>query len=262
MAHKELSQASVKRNWFTIASLVSKDFKLKYRRSVLGVLWSVLNPLLMMLVLAAVFTNVLKFGDIPNYPLYLILGNVLFSLMADSTSSAMGSILESAPLIKKVRVAKMIFPLEKVLFQLVNFAISLIAVVIVMVFFRIAPTVNLLFMPILLVYMLLFCSGLGMLLAALAVFFRDVCHLWGVIITAWTYATPLFYPINLLPEWMQRAEVFNPMWHYVSYFRDIVMYGTWPGIRENLVCLGMALATFAVGFLVFKASEKKFILYV
>lgn len=256
------SKQKLQHNWFIITSLVSKDFKLKYRRSVLGVLWSVLNPLLMMCVLAAVFTNVLKFGDVENFPMYLILGNVLFSLMADSTSSAMGSILESAPLIKKVRVSKMVFPLEKVLFQLVNFAISLIAVVLVMLFFRIAPTWNLLALPLLLLFMMLFCTGLGMLLSSLAVFFRDVCHLWGVVITAWTYATPLFYPIGILPQWMQQAEAFNPMFHYVTYFRDIVMYGTVPGLTEQFVCFIMAIVTFAVGFAVFKATEKKFILYV
>lgn len=262
MAHKVTTQTELQRNWFTISSLVSKDFKLKYRRSILGVAWSVLNPLLMMCVLAAVFTNVLKFGDVANFPMYLILGNVLFALMSDSTSTAMTSILESAPLIKKIKISKMIFPIEKVLFQLVNFAISLIAVVIVMVFFRIAPTVNLLALPLLLVYMLLFCSGLGMLLSALAVFFRDICHFWSVIITAWTYATPLFYPVSLLPDWMQAAEAFNPMYHYVSYFRDIAMYNTLPGVQENLVCLGIAAITFAVGFLVFRKTEKKFILYV
>lgn len=255
-------RGSLKKSWFIVASLVSKDFKLKYRRSVLGVLWSVLNPLLMMCVLAAVFTNVLKFGDIENFPMYLILGNVLFSLMADSTSGAMMSILESAPLIKKIRVSKMIFPLEKVLFQLVNFAISLIAVIIVMLFFQIPPTWNLLALPLLLVFMTLFCAGLGMLLSALAVFFRDVCHLWGVVITAWTYATPLFYPVEILPEVMQAAEVFNPMYHYVTYFRDIAMYNTMPDVFEQIVCLGMALTTFTVGIIVFKATEKKFILYV
>ena len=133
---------------------------------------------------------------------------------------------------------------------------------IVMLFFRIPPTVNLLAMPILLVFMLLFCAGLGMLLSSLAVFFRDVCHLWGVVITAWTYATPLFYPVGLLPDWMQAAEAFNPMYHYVCYFRDIAMYNTVPGLTENLICLGMAAITFAIGFAVFKATEKKFILYV
>ena len=256
-------RTNFKRNWFTISSLVSKDFKLKYRRSVLGVLWSILNPLLMMCVLVAVFSNVLKFGgDVENFPLYLILGNVLFALMADSTSSAMTSIIDSAPLIKKIRISKVIFPLEKVLFQLVNFAISLIAVIIVMLFFQIAPTASLLALPLLLVFMLLFSAGLGLLLSALAVFFRDVCHLWGVVITAWTYATPLFYPLGILPEWMQSAELFNPMFHYVTYFRSIVMSGTIPDVGENLICLGMAAVTFVIGFIVFKASETKFILYV
>ena len=263
MARTLAAKGTMKRNWFIITSLVSKDFKLKYRRSILGVLWSVLNPLLMMCVLVAVFSNILKFGDdIENFPLYLILGNILFTLMADSTSGAMSSIIESAPLIKKIRVSKFIFPLEKILFQLVNFAISLIAVVIVMLFFRISPTFSLLALPLLLLFVAIFCAGLGMLLAALAVFFLDICHLWGVIITAWTYATPLFYPIGILPNWMQAAEQFNPMYHYVTYFRDIAMNQIVPGIQEQLICLGMALSTFIIGFAVFKATEKKFILYV
>ena len=256
-------RTNLRRNWFIITSLVSKDFKLKYRRSALGILWSVLNPLLMMCVLTAVFSSILKFGgDIENFPLYLILGNILFSLMSDSTTTAMGSILESAPLIKKIRVSKMIFPVEKVLFQLVNFAISLIAVIVVMLYFRISPTWNLLALPLLLMYIMLFCIGLGLLLSALAVFFRDVCHLWGVVIMAWTYATPLFYPMAILPEWMQFAENFNPMYHYVTYFRDITMNGIMPGFNEQLVCFGMAIITFFIGFIVFKATEKKFILYV
>ena len=126
------SQTDLKRNWFILSSLISRDFKLKYRRSVLGVLWSVLNPLLMMVVLSAVFSFMFRF-DIENYPLYLIIGTTLFSLMGDSTSSAMNSIIESSSLIKKIRINKIVFPLEKVLFQLVNYCLSLIAVVAVMI---------------------------------------------------------------------------------------------------------------------------------
>ena len=251
-----------KRNWFIVSSRVSKDFKLKYRRSALGILWSVLNPLLMMCVLTAVFSFFLRFGDIQNYPLYLILGNTLFALMSDSTSTAMYSIIDSSSLIKKVRISKIIFPIEKVLFQLVNFCISLIAVAAVMVFFKITPTPNLIALPLLLVYILLFSAGLGLALSALAVFFRDVCHLWGVVITAWTYATPLFYPVEILPEWMIAFETFNPMYHYVTYFRDIVLWNTMPDVKENAICMIMALITFAIGLLIFKKSEKKFILYV
>lgn len=259
-AHK-LSKQNMKRNWFTISSLVSKDFKLKYRRSALGVVWSVLNPLLMMVVLSAVFSTFFRFA-IPNYPLYIILGNTLFALMSESTTGAMWSILNSSSLIKKVRIEKLIFPIEKVLFQLVNFCISLIAVAIVMLYFQVVPTASILMIPVLLVYVVLFSAGLGMALAALAVFFRDVCHLWGVIITAWTYATPLFYPMEVLPEWMLPIMQFNPMYHYVTYFRDLLLSGTVPGLTENLICLGMAVVTFVVGLAIFKKNEKKFILYV
>lgn len=258
----KVSKGSMQRNWFTMTSMISRDFKKKYRRSVLGVLWSVLNPLLMMCVLTAVFSTFMRFSNIPNYPMYLILGNTLFGLMSSSTNEAMRSILDSTSLIKKIRIEKMIFPIEKVLFQLVNFCFSLIAVVAVMIFFQIVPTYNVLLLPVLLLYVILFSAGLGMLLAALAVFFRDVIHLWSVVITAWTYATPLFYPIDILPEWMLPVMKLNPMYHYVTYFRDIFLYGVTPGVKENLICLGMALITFIIGLIVFKKLEKKFILYV
>ena len=143
-----------------------------------------------------------------------------------------------------------------------NFVISLIAVALVMLFFRIAPTWNLLLLPLLILYVTIFSAGIGLILATLAVFFRDVLHFWSVIITAWTYATPLFYPIDILPDWMLAFEKFNPMYHYVTYFRDIALWGNTPGVGENLVCLGMALVMLVLGLVVFKKNEKKFILYV
>lgn len=255
------SKTSLKRNWFILTSLVSKDFKLKYRRSVLGVAWSVLNPLLMMIVLAAVFSVVFR-GTIEPFPVYLILGQTLFTFMSDATSGAMGSIIESAPLIKKIRINKMLFPLEKVMFAILNFAISLIAVAIVMVFFQVVPTFNILLLPVLLAYLFMFSLGLGLLLAALSVFFRDIMHLWGVILTAWTYATPLFYSIEILPDWMVSVMQFNPMYYYVTYFREIAMWGTTPGLTENLICFGCGAVALALGLLVFRKQQKKFILYV
>lgn len=260
-SYMSFSKTSLKRNWFILTSLVSKDFKLKYRRSVLGVAWSVLNPLLMMIVLAAVFSVVFR-GTIEPFPVYLILGQTLFTFMSDATSGAMGSIIESAPLIKKIRINKMLFPLEKVMFALLNFAISLIAVAIVMVFFQVVPTFNILLLPVLLAYLFMFSLGLGLLLAALSVFFRDIMHLWGVILTAWTYATPLFYSIEILPDWMVSVMQFNPMYYYVTYFREIAMWGTTPGLTENLICFGCGAVALALGLLVFRKQQKKFILYV
>lgn len=250
-----------KRDWFILRSLVSKDFKLKYRRSVLGVLWSVLNPLLMMVVLTVVFSTIFRF-NIENFPLYLILGQTLFAFMSEATSSAMGSIIESAPLIKKIRINKMIFPVEKVVFALVNFVISLIAVVAVMVFFRIVPTVNILLLPVLLLCLFAFSLGIGLLLAALSVFFRDVMHLWSVFISAWTYATPLFYPVEILPEWAVPIMNANPMYYYVDYFRDIALYGVTPSFEQNLICFACGAIALLIGVLAFRSQQKKFILYV
>ena len=140
------SQQGFKRNWFILRSLISKDFKLKYRRSALGVLWSVLNPLLMMCVLSAVFSFMFRF-DIDNFPLYLIIGSTLFTLMGDATTTAMNSIMDSSSLIKKVKIEKILFPLEKVLFQVVNYCLSLIAVAAVMIYFQVIPTWNIVFCP-------------------------------------------------------------------------------------------------------------------
>lgn len=254
-------KAQFKKDWFILRSLVLKDFKLKYRRSALGVLWSVLNPLLMMIVLTAVFSTVFRF-QIENFALYLILGQTLFGLMSDATSGAMSSIIDSSSLIKKIRINKILFPLEKVAFALVNFVISLIAVVAVMVFFQVVPTLNLLFLPLLLLYVFAFSLGLGLLIAALSVFFRDVMHLWSVVLTAWTYATPLFYPIEILPDFLAPLMQFNPMYHYVTYFREIALWGMTPSLEQNLICIGFAAAALVLGYVVFRAKEKKFILYV
>lgn len=250
-----------KRNMFILRTLVSKDFKLKYRRSILGVVWSVLNPLLMMIVMSLVFSYMFRF-EIPNYPLYLILGQTLFTLMSDSTSTAMLSIIDAAPLLKKIRVEKMLFPIEKACFALVNFLFSTIAAVIVMVYSQVFPTWNILLLPVVILCVMVFSIGLGLILSSLAVFFRDTIHLWSVILTAWTYATPLFYPLELLPATLQSAMEFNPMYQYVTYFRDIMMNGITPSLEQNLVCIGMAVSTFIVGLIVFRKTEHKFILYV
>lgn len=259
---KPKRSSEAKHNLFVLESLVSRDFKLKYRRSVLGVLWSILNPLLMMIVMAAVFSYMFRF-QIENFPLYLILGTILFDYMNRATSGSVTSIVDAQALIKKIRINKVIFPLEKVSFELVNFAISLIAVVIVMAWFQVWPSVHAIWgLPFLIICVTIFCAGLGLLLSALAVFFRDIMHLWGVVMTAWTYATPIFYPFEMLPPWMQAAEFFNPMYHYLTFFRDIMMWNVNPGGKECLLCLGIALITLVVGLLVFRKLEHKFILHI
>lgn len=257
----KIERRTWKKNYFILRTLVSKDFKVKYRRSVLGVVWSVLNPLLMMVVMSAVFSYMFRF-NIEHFPLYLILGQILFSLMSDSTNEAMHSIIGAASLIQKIRIEKMLFPLEKTVFALVNFLFSCIAAVVVMIYFQVFPTWEIIFLPLLLIYVVAFSAGLGLILASLAVFFRDITHLWSVLITAWTYATPLFYPIELLPEKLQFLIQFNPMYQYITYFRDIMMYNITPTLHQNLICFAMAAISVLIGVVVFRKTEHKFILYV
>ncbi len=249
---------------YILLQLVGRDFKLKYRRSALGVAWSVLNPLLMMTVMAAVFSTLMRFSSdaIPSYPLYIILGNVTFALMSDSSSQGMASIIDAASLLKKVKISRWVFPVEKVLFAVVNFVFSLVAVLVVMLFVRVYPSWTVLMLPIFLLYITVFCCGLSLMLSALSVFFRDVMHLWGVVLTAWTYATPLFYPIEILPSWMLSIERFNPMFHYVAFIRELLLYQRMPTLRLNVICIGFAVISLAVGFFVFRKAQRKFILYV
>jgi len=253
--------ARLKRDSFVLTSLVSKDFKVKYRRSILGVLWSVLNPLLMMLVLTVVFSLLFRFR-IENFPLYLILGKLIYLMVSNSTSAGLSSIFQSATLIKKIRINKAIFPVEKVIFEMVNFLISLAAVVVVMIYFQVAPTFALLAFPLLLIYMLLFCVGLSLILSALAVFFRDIVHLWSVFCLAWMYLSAIFYPVDILPATAQKAILFNPIYQFICYFRELVMDGTIPSLASNLTCLGMGAVTLAAGILIFRKLQNRFILYV
>lgn len=264
------SKQVMKSTLFILQQLVTKDFKLKYRRSVLGVLWSVLNPLLMMVVLTLVFSNMFRF-DVEYYPLYLILGMTLFTLMSDSTSQAMSSIIFAAPLLKKVRIEKAVFPLEKVVFAVVNFLFSFVAIIAVMVYLGVPASPTMLAVPLLLLYVVVFCTGLGLLLSALSVFFRDVMHLWSVVTLAWNYLTPVFWPEEFLTSGaldsglssvLVTVEQFNPMYYFVSYLRQIVMYGTMPDLQYNLVCIAFAVVTFVVGLVVFRKTQSKFILYI
>lgn len=253
-----------RRDFFVLRQLVLKDFKLKYRRSALGVVWSVLNPLLMMVVMAVVFTQMMRGADdsIPNFPLYLIIGNTAFTMMSDSTNSGMRSIIDAAPLLKKVRINRKVFPIEKVLFASVNYLLSMIAVALVMAYYRWVPSLCALWFPVFLVLFMVFCIGLSMLLSTASVFFRDVIHLWGVVLTAWTYATPLFYSINILPGWLQSLERFNPMYLFVTFLRRILLWRVEPGMDVVLGCAAFALAMLAIGWMVFRRHEHKFILYI
>ena len=255
---------------FILKQLVGKDFKIKYRRSFLGVAWSVLNPLLMMIVMAIVFTTIFAQGRNGSitpemYPLYLIVGNVTFAVMSDSTSQALSSIIQASSLLKKVKVHRFVFPVQKVLFSLVNFAFSLIAVAIVMLWFHVVPTWHLLLLPVCLILLMFFCMGVGLLLSAATVFFRDVMHLWSVVLTAWTYFTPIFWTTDYIlkmPHILRVLMYANPMYNYLQFMRDIFLFQTCPTPLEFGLCVAWAVIAMAIGYTVFHKNEHKFILYI
>lgn len=260
----------VEKDRFILKQLVTKDFKIKYRRSFLGVAWSVLNPLLMMIVMAVVFSTIFAQGrngavSPELYPLYLIVGNVTFSVMSESTNQALMSIIWASSLLKKVKVHRWVFPVQKVLFSLVNFGFSLIAVAIVMIWFHVVPTWHLILLPICLFLLMLFCMGLGMMLSALTVFFRDIMHLWSVVITAWTYLTPIFWTTDFIAQMPHVVRVImyaNPMYNYIQFMRDIFLFQTTPTFFTVGMCVAWAVIALVLGYVVFHKSERKFILYI
>ena len=246
---------------FLLGQLVARDFKTRYKRSVLGVLWSMLNPLLTMGVQYLVFSHF--FGSsIENYAVYLLIGTVTFNFFSEATQSALTAVTGSASLITKVYIPTYVFPLSKVLSSCINLGFSTLALYVIILIQRVPLNWFHLLIPVLYVALILFSLGIGMILSALMVYFRDMQFLYGVVITLWMYLTPLFYSADMIPESLFGIYRLNPMYQYVTFFRTLVLEGACPTPEQFLFCFGYALGFVLIGALVFRAMKKKFILYV
>jgi len=241
--------------------LVRRDFVTKYRKSVLGVLWSLLNPLLTMLITTLVFSHVFRF-DIENFPVYFLSGQMIFMFFSESTSQAMNSIMGNGQIIKKVYVPKYIFPVSRVLSSLINVGFSFIAFLLVFIFTGVAFNWTMLLLPIPILYTFVFALGVSLILSSLAVFFRDLTYLYGVLLTLWQFMTPIFYPVSMIPEQLLPFYGLNPMYHFVDYFRELALNGRIPDLWSNMVCIGFSLSALCVGIYVFKAKQDRYILYI
>lgn len=241
--------------------LIERDLKNKYRKSILGYLWSILNPLLMMIILTIVFSTIFRF-QIPNYPVYLLSGQLIFTFFCEATNVGMVGVLNNGAMIKKVYLPKYIFPLSSVLSSFTTMIFSLVALVIVMIVTQTTFYLTLIMAPFVLFYVLLFSIGVGILLSALLVQFRDLTYLWGVLLTALNYLVPIFYPVDILPEWMQSLMVYNPMYDYIQMFREVILYGQWPTLEEHCICIGCSFVALFIGSWVFKRKQRDFILYI
>ena len=245
-----------------IRELVSRDLKLKYRRSFLGYVWSVLNPLLIMIVLTVVFSAMFK-RNIENYPVYLLSGRMCFDFMRLSTLGGLSSVVTNAPLLKKTYIPKYIFTLSKVISCMLDFVFSLGALLVVMIATRAPFHPTMLLAPYVIIQLLMFCLGLAFLLGALNVFFRDIMYIYNAVITAWTYLTPLFYPIESLPNSLQMIiKIGNPMYYYVAQMRDLVLYGRIPGPRLFWGGWLFGIVMLLIGVNVFSKHKDRFILYI
>lgn len=244
-----------------LRELVYRDIKVRYRRSFLGMLWTVLNPLLMMVVITIVFSTLFK-QNIENFPIYYLAGTLVFSFNSETTSNALYSIIGNSALMKKVYIPKYLFPLSKTVSGLVNFGFSMIAMFIVMLILRVEFRATLLLIPIPLFYVFMFAAGSGLFLAAATVFFRDIANFYGVFVMAWTYFTPVFYPVSILPESAMSLMYLNPMYHYVDYMRKLILYGQFPGMKENLICFMFGALSLAIGIWVFYKRQDRFVLFI
>lgn len=243
-----------------LKELVSRDLKVKYRRSALGYIWSVLNPLLMMIVISIVFSHMFRF-DIENYTIYLLTGQLIYNFYSEATNLSMTSILWSGGLIRKVYLPKYIFPISRTLSAFVNLLFSLAAIIIMLIVTQTKVTPVILLFPLPLFYLLLICIGIGLILSVVAVYFRDMLHLYGVFLTALMYLTPIFYPVSSLPDYAVRILHFNPLFHIVNMFRDIVLYGNIPTLRANMICLSMGIISIGIGLLIFKKKQDNFVMF-
>lgn len=250
----------IKYQWL-LKELVARDLKIKYRKSVLGYLWSILNPLLMMTILTLVFSNMFRF-DIENYPVYLLTGQLMFTFFSESTNMAMNSILSGAALIKKVYLPKYIFPISRVISSFTTMIFSLFALLIVMLVTDSEFHITIIILPLVLIYVFIFSIGISLILSTIIVFFRDTQYLYGVLLTALNYLTPIFYPVNILPDWLKEIMVFNPMYNFIEMFRNIMIYGRWPEVTEHCICILFAVGTLMLGIYIFKKKQNNFILYI
>ena len=251
----------IKKHQFLFEELVKRDFKKKYKRTILGMGWSMLSPLLMLLVMKIVFENF--FGRTVNhYTTYLFCGLLTFQWFSESTNAGMRSLFGNAGIFSKVNVPKYLFLFSSNVQVLINFLLTLCIFFVFCAIDHIEFTWRFLFLLYPVATLLLFNIGVGMILSALFVFFRDIDYLWSVAVQLVMYGSAIFYTIDNFSPKMQLAFALNPVYRHIAYIREIVLTNTLPSLATHLALLGFALAAFLVGAFMYKHYNTKFLYYV
>lgn len=239
---------------FVIRQLTSREIKRKYARSYLGIVWSVLNPLLSMAVLSLIFSQLFR-RSIENYPIYYLTGYILWQMFTGATSAAMTTLVDNKPLLLKVKFPMDLFVLTRVYTALINLGYSLAAYVVMLAVFRIAPKWTMLLSPVIILLLFLFSLGISYMLAAAYVFFGDVKHLYTVALTLWMYCSAIFYPVEQLQGVIRVVIQNNPLYVYIHCMRGAVMTGELPGGTEWLQMVLWGAGVCLLGVMVFRKNR-------
>lgn len=251
----------MKTNQFLFSELVKRDFKQKYKRTVLGMGWSILSPLLTLLVMSLVFTQF--FGrNTPHYTIYLFCGNLVFSYYREATTGGMGSLMSNSGIFSKVNVPKYMFLLSKNVSSLINFGLTLCVFFLFAVLDRVTIGIHFLALLYPIGCLILFNIGVGLILSALFVFFRDITYLYDVFTMLLMYLSAIFYKIDSFSATAQRLFLCNPVYCYIKYFRVVVLEGNIPSVSYHLLCAFYALAAVTIGGIIYKKCNHSFLYYV
>jgi ABC-2 type transport system permease protein len=243
-----------------LQELVKRDLKVRYKRSVLGLMWTMLNPLLMMGITTVVFSNVFRMS-IQNFPIYMLSGYVVWAFFSQSTISASSSILDNAGLTRKIYVPPALFPLSSIIAACINLLVSFVPLAALMIVSQSKLSLSLLMLPLTILPVVVFAYGLGLVLAASSVFFHDTLYTYQVFLTAWMYLTPIFYPHEIVPEQWTGLFELNPLFHFVELTRAPIYYGTLPGVDHILIGLLYAVGALLLGWWYFDSSRRQFVSY-
>lgn len=242
-----------------LGELIARDIKTKYRKSVLGVLWTLLNPLFMMIILSVVFSNLFKF-DVEYFPVYLLSGQLIFNFYSEATTASMSAIMDNGSLLKKIYVPKYLFVLSRVFSSTINLLASFTALILVMLAMRVELHYTVLLVPIPLIFIVLFSVGVGLILSAITVKFRDIMHLYSVFVTALMYLTPVIYPMSILPAWLKPIVNLNPITNILLMFRDVMLDYTIFDAKSIIIAVIEAGLALVIGLRVFYKAQDEFIL--
>ena len=244
-----------------IWALAMKELRVRYKRSVLGFMWALLNPALLMLVLTAVFGTVLRF-NIPRYSIFLLSMLLPWTFFSQALAYSVDSVVGNGELLKKVSVAKLVFPLAAVVSNIINFLLSLIPLFLLVLALRFPIHLTWLYLPVPMLGLFLFTLGTAFLFATANVFYRDVSHIVQVLLSAWFYFSPIIYSLDFIPHKYQWLFRLNPLLYVLNGFRLGIYYGKLPSMESVALSLGCGMAALVIGYLVFRKFQNSFVFYV